>query len=359
MSSVQQIQGMVVKINTASGSGSGFYHKEKQIVITNHHVVAGNRKVSVETLEKKKMVAKVVFVNPIYDLAFLVLPEALDTPPVKPHPVQNLQNSEKVYAIGYPFGMPLTITEGIISAPRQLIEGRYYIQTDAAINPGNSGGPLVNANGELVGITTCKFSEADNMGFAIPVDDLLEELDSFKDGAAANYGVKCPSCNGLLFEKAEYCPNCGSSIDVESLFEEVSLSPIGVFVEEALAKADIDPVIARGGYDFWEFHQGSALVRIFVYQNQYLVTTCPIVKPPKTNPEAFYRHILTQPAAPFQLGIYNNTVHLTHAFHLSDIQSSFRRQLQEDIGNLAKKADELDNRFVDEFACEKSELSRL
>ena len=72
----------------------------------------------------------------------------------------------KVYVAGYPYGMPFTITEGSVSSPKQLMDGKY-IQTDAAVNPGNSGGPILDEDNRVVGVTVSKFTQADNMGFGI------------------------------------------------------------------------------------------------------------------------------------------------------------------------------------------------
>lgn len=358
---IQAISKGVVKISTSLGTGSGFYLKDKNIVITNHHVVAGaSHTVSVETQDKERLRAKVVFINPQLDLAFLVPDKNIDTNGLTLQSAKTLNNMDKVAVLGFPFGMPFTITEGIVSSTAQMIQGRNYIQTDAAVNPGNSGGPLVNAKGEVIGVTTCKFNNADNIGFALPIDDLLEELNAFSENNKEMvYSVKCPGCNNFIFEKTEYCQNCGNALDVNALFVEKELSPIAYFVEEALQKLNIDPVLARQGYEFWEFYDGTALIRIFVYQNTFLYATSPLVKLPKTNIEAVYKYTLSNPHNPFSFGISENLIYLSYRAHLADLQSPKHREaIQKDLATLPKKANEADNYLVENFNCELSQYAR-
>jgi len=360
MSNIQNITANVVKIGSSSGSGSGFYLKKHGLVVTNNHVVSGHKMVSIETQTQERLTAKVVFLNPIVDLAFLLPSRPLDDmPELFIQPSGALQAMDKVAVLGFPYGMPFTITDGIVSSSKQLMNGRHYIQTDAAVNPGNSGGPLVNLRGEVVGVATAKFTNADNMGFAILADDLLADIESFAENVSLQFSVKCPSCSNLLFEKMEYCQNCGAEIDQTTLFDEPKPTALAVFVEDALRKLNIDPVIARNGHDYWEFHQGSSLVRIFVYNKNYLYITSPLVKIPKNNLEPVYRYILSHPAKPFVFGILQGMIYLSYRVHMSDIQSMFKEDIQYDIAQFAQKADELDNYLIDTFHCERSEYSKF
>lgn len=360
MSSIQSIQNAIVKIGTASGSGSGFYLKEHGIFVTNYHVIRGNRMVSIENQDKDRYVAQVVFVDPIVDLAFLKPLESVEIPDITLQYAIPVKSQDKVAVLGFPYGMPFTVTEGIVSSPQQLVDGRNYIQTDAAVNPGNSGGPMVNANGEVVGVTSCKFQNADNVGFAIPVSELVNDLNVFSKNKDILYAVKCPSCSHLIFEKSDFCPHCGNDINEDLLFDVPPLAPIAQFVEDALEKLEINPVIARNGNDFWQFHQGSAQIRVFIYKQQYLYVTSPLVKVPKDNLEEFYKYLLTHNHKPFSLGIYNydNVVYLSYRIHLSDIKTSHANEIKDNIANLAKKADELDNFLIEKFGCQPYEESK-
>jgi serine protease Do len=259
--------------------------------------------------------------------------------------------------LGFPFGMPYTETNGIVSNPRQLMESRYYIQTDAAVNPGNSGGPVVNNAGQVIGITTSKFNNADNMGFAIPVDVLAEELESIKQNPELKYAVKCNSCKSLIFEDAEYCQSCGNKIN-EKLFDFVKPTQIEEFVEETLKDLGINPVLARVGYEFWEFHQGSALIRIFVYDKNYLYATSPLNNLPVSNLDRLYKYLLSNPVGPYQVGVYGNQIYISYRVHLSEVFSSQSDAIKKNFTSIPLKADEMDDFFEKEFACPKSNFAK-
>jgi len=302
--------------------------------------------------------AKVVFVNKEADVAFLKPEKEFETPLIELADISNLRSRDQVYVLGFPFGMPYTETTGIVSAPKQLMEGRYYIQTDAAVNPGNSGGPVVDESGKVVGITTSKFTQADNMGFAVPVDILREELATFSQNTSLNYSIKCNSCKSLIVDEVEYCPNCGNTIDAK-LFEEISKTKIEEYVESALEQIGIEPVLARSGYEFWEFHRGSALVRVFVFNKNYLYTTSPINNLPTSNLEQLYKYLLSNPILPYQLGIYQNQIFISYRVHISDIFSKLGESIKKNLANLLERADEMDDFLEKEYGCPKSNFAKI
>jgi hypothetical protein len=358
MSELEKIYPSIIKINTASGSGTGFYVKEYDLIITNYHVVSGYKKVGLEFSDKKTMVGNVMTINPLIDIALVKAEKNLaDHLPEVSFYRAEVRNRDKVSVLGFPFGMPFTVTDGIISSTKQILNGQAYIQTDAAVNPGNSGGPVVTFSGEVIGVTTSKFTEADNMGFALPINQVISELEAFKINPNVAFAVKCPSCNHSLVEKVDNCPNCGASLN-KQLFDEQPKTEMAVFVETVFKELGIDPVEAAKGLDFWEFHQGSALVRFFVYRNNFLFATSPLVKLPKTNLDAVYKYVLSNPASPFVLGISQGNIYISYRVHLSDLYTSKKSSIQSNLVGLAKKADELDNFLVETYGCEWHEESR-
>ena len=171
------------------------------------------------------------------------------------------------------------------------------------------------------------------------------------------FHVQCGSCEELLSEEEEYCPSCGEKLP-EGIFEERSISPIAQFCEEAIAQLGINPVLAREATDAWVFHNGSSEIRLFVYDNDYLFTTSPIVLLPKKNVEDMLTFMLSTDFGPYKLGVDGKQIYIAYRIHLSDINDDTAAEIQQNIVNIARKADELDNYMVERFGCEFSEYSK-
>jgi serine protease Do len=166
------------------GAGTGFIIDPAGYVITNEHVVSDADEVQVRLVDERQFQAVVVGRDPKLDLALLKLKDAKDLPAVQLGSSSSLRIGEHVLAVGNPFGLGHTVTLGIVSAKSRTIGAGLYddfIQTDASINPGNSGGPLFNWRGEVVGINTAIRPDANNIGFAIPIDALKDVLQQLRD----------------------------------------------------------------------------------------------------------------------------------------------------------------------------------
>lgn len=355
----ESIYSLVYKVTHAAGSGTCFYLKDYDLFVTNYHVVEGFHNVAIHDKDRNVYLGKVILVNPETDLALIVADgDFSHLPSLLLSDSANLNIGHKVYVAGYPFGMPFTMTEGSVSAPKQLIDGRFYVQTDAAVNPGNSGGPIFNKAGELIAITVSKFTDADNMGFGIQVDTLKQLLENIADIDRTEYNVQCGSCEEFISEATEYCPSCGEKL-IEEIFEEREISPISYFCEEALEKMGINPISARAGNEVWRFHKGSSEIRLFVYEHDYLFAVSPIVLLPKKNIEAVLRFVLSNEFSPYKLGVDGREVYIAYRIHLADITNDLGEEIQQHIIKLSEKADELDNYMVDKFGCEFSEFSKV
>ncbi|MHC4295665.1 MAG: trypsin-like peptidase domain-containing protein [Planctomycetota bacterium] len=162
--------------------GSGMVVHEDGYVITNAHVIQGAEKIKVVFSDGREFSARIVSADESKDLAVMKISADEKLPFIRLGRSYDLMIGETVIAIGNPFGYSSTVTSGIVSAVGrdiQVSEGmwlRGLIQTDASINPGNSGGPLLNVNGDLIGVNTAIRAEAENIGFAIPVDTLADNL---------------------------------------------------------------------------------------------------------------------------------------------------------------------------------------
>jgi S1-C subfamily serine protease len=158
------------------GTGSGFILSQDGELLTNAHVVADTDTVLVTLKDGRTFEGKVAGVDPVTDVAVVKI-NAEKLPTVKLGNSQNLIPGQWAIAIGNPLGLDNTVTIGIISATDRtsvqvgIPDKRVsFIQTDAAINPGNSGGPLLNAQGEVIGVNTAIRADAQGLGFAIPIE---------------------------------------------------------------------------------------------------------------------------------------------------------------------------------------------
>ena len=157
--------------------GSGAIIDPKGIIVTNDHVVSGASKITAMTKSGLELECEVVGSDSDNDLAVLRVrkPDG-PLPALKMGSSSDLMIGETILAIGNPFGLSNTVTAGVVSARGRSVKGENgqtytdFIQTDASINPGNSGGPLVNLDGEMVGVATAIIGGAQGIGFAIPVD---------------------------------------------------------------------------------------------------------------------------------------------------------------------------------------------
>jgi serine protease Do len=181
----------VVVVKTPVGLGSGFIVHEDGYLITNFHVIEGQKHLTVtqfvqQGAELKRMIHKairIVALDVFHDLAVL----QIEAPEARPFPkvVLSLEEpvyGESVFVIGNPAGLERTVTEGILSHTGRLFEGSLYLQIDASVNPGNSGGPLFNGRGQVIGVVNMGSRIMQGLNFAIParhVSFLLDHVEAY------------------------------------------------------------------------------------------------------------------------------------------------------------------------------------
>jgi serine protease Do len=159
---------------TSLGSGV-IIDGQRGLILTNAHVVEKRAKIRVTLNDERELDAQIVGADPDSDLALLKISSPSELPAIEMGNSDDIMIGETVIAIGNPFGFSHTVTTGVVSALNRSIQHedriyREFIQIDASINPGNSGGPLLNINGDLIGINTAIYAKAQGIGFAIPIN---------------------------------------------------------------------------------------------------------------------------------------------------------------------------------------------
>ncbi|MDP2645323.1 MAG: Do family serine endopeptidase [Desulfobacterales bacterium] len=205
--------------------GSGVIIDGKRgFILTNAHVIAQTGIITVTLKDEREFKAQIVGADPDSDLAVLQILSDQPLPAVAMGNSDDIMIGETVIAIGNPFGFSHTVTTGVVSATNRSVKTEdavyhNFIQTDASINPGNSGGPLLNINGELIGINTAIYSKAQGIGFAIPINKakrVISDLIQYGEVVPAWLGIvvqdmderlarylKLPESKGLLVKEVE------------------------------------------------------------------------------------------------------------------------------------------------------------
>jgi serine protease Do len=199
---------------TRHSLGSGVLVDPKGYIITNNHVVDGATKIKVNVPGGEEYPAKVISTDALSDIAVIKIDGKKDFPIVKIGDAKGIRVGDWVLAIGSPFGLEQTVTAGIISATGRVFDsstGSYqmlfndYLQTDAAINPGNSGGPLVNMNGEVVGINSFIQTQSRSnagVGFAVPAHIFVNVYNQILEKGKVTRGWLGVNMNTLPFTPA-------------------------------------------------------------------------------------------------------------------------------------------------------------
>ncbi len=231
--------GSRIRENPTQGQGSGVIVSEQGHIITNHHVIAGQQQIRVTLHDGRTYTAELVGEDTLLDIAVIRIDSEERFVALKLGDSSAVEVGQIVFAIGNPFGLGETVTQGIISAKeRSLSENqRDLFQTDAAINPGNSGGPLVNLMGEIIGINVGiprvdrETSTFLGVGFSIPSNEVKEALMQIIERGRpirGYLGVQMRDLDEVLSTELGYDQNTGSVV-------------IGTAPESPAAKAGLAP----------------------------------------------------------------------------------------------------------------------
>ncbi len=204
------------------GLGSGVIIDAAGVIVTNEHVIRGASEIHVVLADGRQVDAEVIGSDSDADLAVLKINVKGPLPAAKLGTSADLMIGESVVAIGSPLGLKKTVTVGVVSALGRTIKSddrvlNDFIQTDASINPGNSGGPLLNIDGEVIGINSAIIASAQNIGFAIPVDKvrrIVTELTQFGKVRAAWVGLDVQPLSLELSRRLGWDRTFGALINV-------------------------------------------------------------------------------------------------------------------------------------------------
>jgi len=226
--------------------GSGFIIDKEGFIVTNNHVVEGADQIKVRLANEEEYEATVVGRDPKTDLALIKIEGAQDLVPLPVGDSDAQAVGTWVVAIGSPFGLEQTVTAGIVSAKGRIIgSGPYddFVQTDASINPGNSGGPLINMNGEVIGINTAIVASGQGIGFAIPINMAKDIIAQLKSKGEVTRGWMGVGIQDLTPELAEYYKvKDETGVLVTQVFEGDPADKAGIKTNDIITAVNGEPV---------------------------------------------------------------------------------------------------------------------
>jgi serine protease Do len=246
--------------STSTSLGTGVIINSAGYVLTNEHVLAGATQIRVSLADGRSFDAELVGGDPASDLAVVLLHADGPLPTPRLGDSDEVMIGETVVAIGNPFGLNHTVTTGVLSAVNRSIrgDGREYhgfLQTDASINPGNSGGPLLNLDGEVIGINTAILGNAQGIGFAIPINRARRIVDDL-----IRHGEVQPAWLGIWLQ--ELTPKLREALGaqrstgvlISTVYEGTPAAAAGVRRGDVLVALDGAEVRTRR--DFYEIARG-------------------------------------------------------------------------------------------------------
>jgi Do/DeqQ family serine protease len=255
-------------------TGSGFIIRPEGYILTNAHVVRGATKIKVALSDKRTFDAQVVGTDGFSDLAVVKI-DAANLPVLKLGSATNLRPGDFAIAIGSPLGFDHTVTFGIISAMGRTVtdvNGNInFIQTDAAINPGNSGGPLLNLDGEVIGVNTAIQANAQNIGFSIPIDvakEVVESLITHKKIVRPWLGIAMQDLEEVL-SKSLGLPATTRGVFVAQVIENSPAAAAGLERGDVIQKIDgKDVATSKEVQELVRSHKTSETLHFYLLRNK-------------------------------------------------------------------------------------------
>jgi serine protease Do len=262
------------KLPERHNTGSGFIIRPDGYILTNSHVVRGSSKIKVTLSDKRIFEGTVVGTDSFSDLAVVKI-NATSLPAVKMGTSANLRPGDFAIAIGSPLGLDHTVTFGIISAVGRTVtdvNGNInFIQTDAAINRGNSGGPLLNLDGEVIGVNTAIRTDAQNIGFSIPIDvakGVVDDLIAHKKIARPWLGISMQEIDDVLAKSLGISPT-PKGVMVAQVFAGSPARAAGLKQGDIIERIDgKDVASGKEVQDLVHSHKVSDTLSFFILRNK-------------------------------------------------------------------------------------------
>lgn len=228
--------------------GSGVILSSDGIIVTNNHVVEAASKIFVMLPDNRQLEAEIVGTDRTLDIAVIKIKGNINNLiPARIGTSSDIMLGETVIAMGNPYGFNSSVTTGVVSNVRRVVGDssgfNIFIQTDALINPGNSGGPLVNLDGEVIGINTAIYKEAQGIGFSIPIDIVARSVPNF-----LKYGKILRGYPGFTVQEKQ--TPTGINLEITEIMKSSSAERMGIKLGDKIISLDNIPVNTIGAFNY-------------------------------------------------------------------------------------------------------------
>jgi serine protease Do len=354
---INQYQNALVQISTPSATGTGFYLKEFDLIVTNEHVVSVFPEVTIKGKLFEKIISRVWYTDVKYDLAFLQVPQGVAFSDINIGEYERLKDGDEVVAIGHPYGLSYTATQGVISKVNRIRNGLHWIQVDAAINPGNSGGPLVDDRGHVIGVNSFIIKDGDNLGFALPSHYLRTALELYTP-SKGDACTRCSSCETLVtpttLDSEKYCPSCGSEVKLPLLPDkEIEQVGIAKTIEEILKELGKDIKLSRITTNKWEVIEGKAKINITYNPESFFIAGDAYLCKLPNDASKFkdlYKYLLEENYRTHSLVLSTNKENIVLSCIMYDLDMTMETG-KDNFQNLFKNADSYNVILKKEYGC--------
>ncbi len=339
----------LIQVTTPYYTGTGFYIKKYDLIVTSELLVRGNHEVVIEGTGISMQTSKVLYTDALYDIALLKAPKGVQISDLAIN--TTVEKGTSIKAFGHEPNQAFSSTKGIvIDAYFQANDINYiefYIESDACDNCA----PVLDDKNQLIGVNTNELHQSGSTAYAFPSKYLLEIIEAFKDGDG-QLATRCVNCTSIIFEHHDnhgLCPDCNEKISFPSA--EGAYEPTGISntIEALLKQSGYDISLSRRGPNNWEISKGSATIDIFYYEKAGLIIgDAYLCQLPLDNFHLLYEYLLKQ----------NYSIEgLTLSIKGQDIVLSliiYDRYLNMDTGMklfnyLFEKADFYDNVLVEQY----------
>jgi serine protease Do len=347
---VENIKDIIIQTATPQGIGNGFYLSDYKLIITNLSLTYGANEVVISAKHVPKTMAKVLFTDSVFDLAFIKAPESILLSDVKFAKKESIKKDDELKRITQFYGSPLRLDTAVITNIATNKQNIDYLQYSIDKSATNKGGLLINRDNEIVGFNSF-FSADEKRYYALPVHLLKQTLDEFKE-LSGKTAFRCPGCKQIIEQtgiKQQNCPICKAKIpDPISLGTKYEPTPTGLKIEEIIRKLNYEVAISRAGLNTWEIEEGSTVIRVrHDTDNQFIVADAVLCKIPDKNKSGIYEYLLKEnnylKGLSFKLKDESIILSMPHILESDFHVNSASRQFKE----LFNKADDYDDILIE------------